>query len=1077
MKKIKIFNPILVITLLLMIVVCANGQTTDQRKLELVVENRHYYGVTAVAVSPNRKMLASTGGNIILWSMPEGKFIRQFGGREFQDFITFSPNGKLLAGTNRELLSIWDINTGEILKQFKGNFYGVNQVAFSPDEKLIASTDGEFVTIWDIQKGKIKTFKPFDTPMSVSFSLDGKFLAISGEDKTSALQIWEVATWKPVSILKGHKKPYPDNNIVDIRVWSVEFSPDGKMLATSSIDQSVKVWDWKTGKLIRSFEGFTDLTRAIAFSPDGKAIASADSGQIKLLDISNGKIKKTFGVANTEDYSNIILSMKFAGDGKTLVAGSSDNFAFWNTETGTSDKLLLNKEISYITESPDENELVVVFGSEVRLINFAKQTFDTFVNRFQINKYNGEIQGAFHSDDGQYLLAVINMSEENGIKYILWDLKTKKEVGTYKIFEELPKEAKFNTYNAPEKINGRKIKFSVEGARLKILNAESKAEIGSLIFLDNNDWAFTTPDGRFDGSEGALKKMHYVYGLEIINLEQLKEAYYEPNLLQKMFGYSKEPLRPIVPLENVKLYPEVIEKKFDEKTEKLLIKLKNRGGGIGETRVLVNGKLAVADARDESLKKNPLVKDDAIVTLTADLKGASYLKGNSNKIEVITSNYLKEIGKGNIQSRGVETFYVDSDKEEFTLPTLYAIVGGVSDYDGSEIDLRFAAKDAEDFSNALSLGAKRLFCDKSKPDCLDKVQIRTLSTSGKAGTIQPTKKNFKKAFADIAAKAKPEDIVVIYLAGHGVSFGTGTDTYFYLTKEARSASKEDLTKVYQTVAISSTELTEWLTTEEWTKGEKGIKALKQVLILDTCASGTAAAALTVKRDLSGDQIRAIEFLKDKTGTFVLMGSTADAPSYEASQFGQGLLTYSLLQAMKGAELDKGEFIDVRKLFTYAEREVPNMAKNIGGIQRPIVSAPLGKTFVIGQMTDAEKKKIELPQPKPIILRPQLGILPRNNDPLNLTAALRKGLDAESSYEVVNRRDGTEPILIYVDDDSFPDAIQISGTYKVEGDEVKVKIYLFKGDTEIAELDEISGTADDINAKLLDAVRTELAKLN
>ena len=142
-----------------------------------------------------------------------------------------------------------------------------------------------------------------------------------------------------------------------------------------------------------------------------------------------------------------------------------------------------------------------------------------------------------------------------------------------------------------------------------------------------------------------------------------------------------------------------------------------------------------------------------------------------------------------------------------------------------------------------ALGAKRLFCDKSQPDCLDKVQITTLSTSGKEGTIQPTKENFKKAFEDIAKKAKPEDIIVIYLAGHGVSFGTGTDTYFYLTKEARSGSKEDLAKTFQTVAISSTELTEWLTTAEWTKGEKGIKALKQVLILDTCAAGEAAAKI------------------------------------------------------------------------------------------------------------------------------------------------------------------------------------------------------------------------------------------
>jgi hypothetical protein len=149
--------------------------------------------------------------------------------------------------------------------------------------------------------------------------------------------------------------------------------------------------------------------------------------------------------------------------------------------------------------------------------------------------------------------------------------------------------------------------------------------------------------------------------------------------------------------------------------------------------------------------------------VTTDLSGASFIKGDENEIKVFTSNYLKEIGKGNIQSRGFVDLIRDKRQREFRLPSLYAIVGGISDYTGY-------------FSHALSLGAKRLYCDKQKPDCLDKVQITTLSTSGNKGTIQPTKENFKKIFAEIAQKAGPEDIVIIYLAGHVVTLGS--DSYF-----------------------------------------------------------------------------------------------------------------------------------------------------------------------------------------------------------------------------------------------------------------------------------------------------------
>jgi len=290
-----------------------------------------------------------------------------------------------------------------------------------------------------------------------------------------------------------------------------------------------------------------------------------------------------------------------------------------------------------------------------------------------------------------------------------------------------------------------------------------------------------------------------------------------------------------------------------------------------------------------------------------------------------------------------------------------------------------------------------------------------------------------------------------------------------------------LTKTYKTTAISSEELTDWLTTTEWIAGQKGIKPLKQVLILDTCASGTAAGqlALSQKRDLSGDQIRAVEFLKDKTGTFVLMASTADAPSYEASQFGQGLLTYSLLQAMKGAALDKSEFVDVQQLFSYAQTQVPRLAQNIGGVQRPIVSAPLGKTFVIGQMTDTEKQKIPLAAVKPLLLRPLLTNPETGDDDLRLIPALRKSLDAESSYEVMQRSGKGAPVLVYIDDDNFPGALRVTGTYAVEGDTVKIKAFLRQDNKTVAALAEVSGAKSDVAAlvnQLVAEILNNLKKL-
>src|SRR6202021_1306701 len=147
--------------------------------------------------------------------------------------------------------------------------------------------------------------------------------------------------------------------------------------------------------------------------------------------------------------------------------------------------------------------------------------------------------------------------------------------------------------------------------------------------------------------------------------------------------------------------------------------------------------------------------------------------------------------------------------------------------------------------------------------------------------------------------------------------------FFYLTRDAQSADLKDPV-VRQQNAFSSAELTELL---------KKIPAQKQVLILDTCASGKALERLTEKRDVPASQVRALERIKDRTGLHILAGCAADAVSYEASRYGQGVLTYSLLLGMRGARLREGEYVDVVDLFSFAADKVPELARDIGGIQR------------------------------------------------------------------------------------------------------------------------------------------------
>jgi hypothetical protein len=485
----------------------------------------------------------------------------------------------------------------------------------------------------------------------------------------------------------------------------------------------------------------------------------------------------------------------------------------------------------------------------------------------------------------------------------------------------------------------------------------------------------------------------------------------------------------VLPFTSDELYPTVEYQPIKPGQTSLSVKLKNRGGGIGPVQVFINGSEIIADVRPKGL--DPKAKQ---VAFEIDLSKVSFIPGEKNQIKILARNE-----DGWLRGRGVEIGYLDKRQKSDKPQELYAIIGGVSDYEENGLNLRYSAKDSRDFAKAVELGAIRLFGK-------DKVHIRLLASGDEKGNnalsgadtrqLSPTKENFRKSFEEFKT-ARPSDIFVVYLAGHGTSINRGGDTgdtYLYLTKEAVTTDKRRLLdeKLRRSTTISSTELADWI---------RQVPALKRAMILDTCAAGAVEASLIKPRDLSPDQIKSLDRMKDRTGFFVLMGSAADAQSYEATRYGQGLLTYSLLQAMSGARLRNGEYADVRSLFSYAEDTVVEMAKGIGGIQQPRIIAPTeSRSFDIGQFTLEEKGKFALGKVKQLILQPKLFNKKLNFDNLRISTLLAKALRNESS---TTSRGNKEAKVVYVQADEMPDAITPAGAYEVNGDQIKVTLILVR----------------------------------
>jgi len=295
--------------------------------------------VNSISFNPDGTAIAGGGedGAIRIWEVNSRKLIRMLKGHTDRvSSVAFSTEDALLAsGSDDGTIKLWEVNSGSLIKTLDGHSSFVNSVAFSPDGSMFASGGGigdETIKLWDTKSKSLVRGIEWDTKWanSVAFSPDGSLLA-SGDDY-GQIALWEVKSGKCIRTFQGHG----DRRSVN----SVAFSPDSRMLVSGSNDETIKLWEVNSERCIRTLENIV-WVNSVAFSPDGSMLASGSEDDTIILwdikpyikdylahqpEISLSEKNHDFGDAFIGKYADWSFGISNTGDAELLVKEiASDN--------------------------------------------------------------------------------------------------------------------------------------------------------------------------------------------------------------------------------------------------------------------------------------------------------------------------------------------------------------------------------------------------------------------------------------------------------------------------------------------------------------------------------------------------------------------------------------------------------------------------------------------------------------------------------------------------------------------------------------------------------------------------------
>ena len=826
--------------------------------------------------------------SLVLLDVETGKEVRSFTGHKVNvASVAFSPDGKqVISGSGDHTIKLWDVQTGNEIRTFTRNTYFIRAVAFSPDGKqFIACTDynsdrrfnNYVLNLWDVETGRIiSTFTGHqDGITSVAFSSDGKQILSASRDNT--IKIWNTSTGQEI---QSYSWRIPGRLIMfSYSTWRpglyAVFSPDGNQIASSlNLQDTILLWDKNSGQSIRTFTGTNEQISSLSFSPDGRYLISGTRitidrnyvGVMKLWDVSTGRLIRTFS-----GHNDLVNTVAFSPDSKYILSGSADNtIKLWDVNTG-------NEVITFSGHDSGVNSVAfnhdgsqVLSGSSDNTVKLWETDTGWEIKTFTGNIYVTSV--SFSSNN-----KIISSLGDGTVR--LWDVETGKEIAQF-------------------------ISFSGSDSQLNAASRGLTVETQTASSTIEGEWIVVTPDGYYSASPRGDRYLNVRVNNTVSGIDAYRSILDNPDVVQARLQGLPDPVSksnitiqqaaaiapPRITIQSPSTFATT-----NTGTASLSVEITDQNRPLDSIRVFVNGRPA-GSSELASVRGNGLQAQRTSLTVTGNQRTVSFtmnldLDPGQNRIEVVAFNGYSE------NRRYVDVIYNAPAGQRQTLPNLWILAIGVNSYDNAGVrlggmrNLNFAAADARRLVETFKAQEGRHYA-----------QVNSLIIAD-GESLLPTTENIRRnlSFLD---RAGDRDIVILFLAGHGLSVQEGK--FFFLPKDAIVTGNTGSYRVDESRAISGDEITAVL------EGPG-----RRLLFIDACQSGGV------------DSNRMIRSMME-SNAFVFAASQGNELSYESASWGggHGVFTYSVLNALRGAPAALAEGnVSVLSMSGYVRLEVPRQTQN------------------------------------------------------------------------------------------------------------------------------------------------------